>query len=327
MTLTEQIDSLESLEAIVLATESGLAKLESEFDTTDMDNFRSQVTAASLSLEALQRSNSARQRVLAFRKIYVLNHLPSLASEPNLTIPYERQPSVKLIDPSDFSDLESLIAPDTYNRIKARQARLNQFEIDLRIAEEQSAAKFNKQIESARIQARTMASIREHCHERTKTEFDLTQVKERIARLQLALWQLMEAETPERRAVAVNTNLRHRVESHQREIAEAEEQIQDLKGDARRRNRLYAQQRKALANGLAQVLKTEQENQKREEEIERLEERAADLQFELNLKLKAAHRDSGYQVPAEAFVDRPGLSQRIGELLDVVGLVAVEREA
>jgi hypothetical protein len=326
MNLIDPLDSLDGLEAVVVPLEKGVETLETQFHRSNLEAFRAQVTDAELSLEALVRSNGARCLQLGSRKLYVSNRLSVLPKDPNLVISFPPQLPIEPINIAELGDLESRISKDLYGTIKARQDRLNELEIEVRLAEDQLRSVFGEEVVTARLQAEKMGSVQEFFHLRTELEREIAESEERNGRLKMKLWKIEDSDCSDRQTVVRNEKLRERTNMHQQEIAEAETKIRELEQEGRLKSRGFVEQRKALMAGVEKLKSAEEAKKDLEAEVVQLEQQVVELEFRLNLKLKEVASLSGYVPPAEIFTEKSGISPRIEEIQQVVSLVTVDRE-
>jgi chromosome segregation ATPase len=140
------------------------------------------------------------------------------------------------------------------------------------------------------------------------------------------LCQILDSDSPERWAVIRNENLRKRTQSHREEIESIQHKIDELKQEAEHKAREFVQRRKGLSAGFEKVIRAEEAKAARESEVMQLEHFVVELEYRLNFKLKEAASLTGYTPPPEVFADEGGRNQRVEEITQIVGIVAVDRE-
>jgi hypothetical protein len=325
LNLVDPIDSLEPFEAVVVAVENALESLRAQFDPSGLDGVRSQVLDEGLALEALLQSNSARRPSIACRRVAAERRLAWLPREPSMAIEFPPAVPISEIDSSECGGLELEIAQTSHDRIKARQKRLNEFEIETRFVEEGFRGSCREEIENSFVQGEKVGSLGEYFHRRTELEAAIVPTEEKITELRLKLWGITEADTPERCALLVNGGTKMRTREYERESHELQDKIADLKQEARRKARLFTQQRKGLTGAWEKYQKGETARHAKELEVLRLEHQARELEFHLNLKLKEVQSSLGHVPPEETFVDSVRWNPRIDETNTVVSIVAVDR--
>jgi hypothetical protein len=320
--LVDAVDGVDALEAVVAAAERSAGALAARFGRADLDRLAARAADAGLALEALRRANAARRAGIPHRRAAAEARLAWLAQPP---MALEHAPAVPIaaIDAGERAGLDAPLARGAHDRLKARQERLNELEIDARLAEEQFGAACGEEIERARAQAAKLLMLRDYFHSRTALEAAIAPAEERAARMRAQLSRVREADTPERRALFVNQAIVKRTQKCELEGQQFGDRIVELRHEARRKTRLFTQQRKALANGRNMYEKGEEARQAQELVVRTLERQVRELEFRLNLKLKEEQSLLGYVPPAEIFGDAGDTPLRIEETNTVLSIVAI----